>query len=256
MAALSLAAVTLIALIPVSSFADDPSDEASAEERRGADNVEIIYRGLLQDEDGAPVSGVFPLKFKLYRGSMSADPLWNERHFVSVVDGRYQVSLGKKNALREHLLVGDRWIGIEFGEEGEILRDAITVETPEGTAAGADRPSGQRLTHADVAEHAAEAERARVADNALALDGMTAEEIEALANLALTRLGEHIADPQAHSVAARHRIGSERRVPDGAGGRGGAHFDVRCPEGHVVTGIEGRAGRLIDYVTVACSPLQ
>lgn len=222
----------------------------SAEERPGSDTVEVLYRGMLQDVDGDPISGLFPLTFKLYRGSMSAEPVWQESHFVSVVDGRYQVSLGRQTPLREHIVTGERWVGIELGGEGEILRDRILVERPEG-AGSADAPAaGQQISHADLAE------RARIADNALALDGMSADDIEELSNLALRRLGEHMADPNAHSATARYRIGSERRVMDRAGGSGGTPYSIRCPAGYIVTGIEGSAGRLLDSITVVCSPLQ
>jgi hypothetical protein len=212
-----------------------------------SDSVEVVYRGLLQDERGQPVSAVLPLTFRLYRTSMSAEPVWTEEHFVSIIDGRYQVSLGRQTPLQEQLLVGERWLGVELTGEGEILRDQITITRP-GQTRSPNSGNGDGV--------ATVAERALVADNALALDGITAEDIEELANLALLRLGEHMADPNAHSASARYRIGSERVVPTGAGGAGGTPFDVRCPPGHVVTGIEGRAGRLLDYMTVVCSPLE
>ncbi len=209
--------------------------------------VEVIYRGLLQDERGQPISAVLPLTFHLYRTSMSADPIWTEEHFVSVIDGRYQISLGRQTPLREQLLLGDRWLAVEITDEGEILRDQLTVTRPPGSER---RPAAGGDGHVELAD------RALVADSALSLDGRTAEDIEEIANLALQRLGEHVADPNAHASSARYRIGSQRVVPDGAGGAGGTPFEVRCPPGHVVTGLEGRAGRLLDYMTVVCSPLE
>lgn len=240
-------------LLPFGAAAEDPQEERPTRSRARAqitgDTVEVVYRGLLQDERGRPVSAVLPLTFKLYRSSMSAEPVWIEEHFVSIVDGRYQISLGLSSPLPDQLLAGERWLGVELTGEAELLRDQITVTRPSGGRAQA-RAAVEPVSDDEIVD------RARVAETALALDGMTADDIEELVNLAFLRLGEHIADPNAHAASARYRIGSERVVPTGAGGAGGAHFDVRCPPGHVVTGIEGRAGRLLDYLTVVCSPLE
>ncbi|TXD37581.1 hypothetical protein FRC98_07780 [Lujinxingia vulgaris] len=218
------------------------------------DAVEIRYRGLLQDESGAPISGVFPLEFHLYRDGMAAEPMWTERHYVSVIEGRYQVPLGSQETLRAREVDGQRWLGVVLVGEGELLRDRITIARPgrPGEEAGAD----SRITRAEVADRAIEAERAVIAESADALGELTVEEIERLSNLALERLGQHIADPNAHEASARYKIGSNSQVLDGAGGRGGTHFSLKCPPGHVVTGLEGRAGRMLDYVTAICSPLQ
>ena len=61
------------------AFAEERSDGEGQEvlEMPAADNVVVIYRGTLQTDGGDPVSGVFPLTFNLYRGSMSADPIWS-----------------------------------------------------------------------------------------------------------------------------------------------------------------------------------
>lgn len=255
-----IAAAVMAALILAPDVAaDEEASERSSERSEAShslDHISVVYRGTLQDEEGGPVSGVFPLTFKLYRGSMSANPIWEETHFVSVVDGRYQVPLGHRAPLGEHLLQGERWMGVELTGEAELLRDRVTVEHPDGED-GELRSAGQQVSFADVAERAIEADRARTADNAMALDGMTAQEIEDLSNLALRRLGEHIADPEAHSGRSGASLGSRGRAAnESAGGRGGTPYDIRCPEGHVVTGIQGSAGRVVDNVTVICTPLE
>lgn len=235
----------------------EETPESTIDEMPAADSVVVIYRGVLESDQGKPVSGVFPLTFNLYRGSMSADPLWSERHFVSVVDGRYQLALGHQSALREHLLQGERWLGITLDDEDELLRDRIVVDRPgDDEDTDQDAPDS-RVSHADVAERATEAERARIAENALALDGMTAQEIEDKADLAMRRLGEHIADPTAHQAVTGPRVGARTTTLDErAGGSGGSPYDIRCPENHVVTGIQGSAGRVVDSITVICSPLE
>ncbi|MBA2661801.1 MAG: hypothetical protein H0U74_05865 [Bradymonadaceae bacterium] len=234
-------------------------------------SVNIEYRGVLQDETGSPLSGVFPLEFKLHRHHMGAESIWSERHFVAVVDGRYVVPLGGRKPLRPSLLEGDRWMAVELVGEGEILRDRLVIQladpsspgglrtiSPASAQDGAGGAAGGRVTFAEVAERATIAERARIADSAEALGELTVDEIEKMSNLALERLGEHLSDPNAHQGAGRSGggVGTERRTMEPAGGRGGVPYDIRCPPGHVVTGIEGRAGRVLDSLQIVCSPLK
>ncbi|MFU8806191.1 MAG: hypothetical protein ACNA8W_20435 [Bradymonadaceae bacterium] len=227
-----------------------------------ARKVRVEYQGLLQDENDQPISGVFALDFKIYDRSLAATPLWSERHFVAVVGGEYVAPLGTYRPLISTHIEGERWIGIELVGEGEILRDNLMVHEPTtplpAQVAGRGSP-GARVTFSDVADRAIEADRARVAESAEKLGDMSLEEIERLSNLALERLGEHISDPDAHSAmgrSGRSGVGTERRVMELIGGRGGAAYDVRCPPGFVVTGVEGTAGRVVDNFRLVCSPLQ
>lgn len=242
-------------MLAVSLVLPLPSAQAQQDLRRPLpDAVEIRYRGLLQDESGAPISGVFPLEFNLYRDGMAAEPMWSESHYVSVVEGRYQVPLGSEEVLRAREVDGERWLGVVLVGEGELLRDRITIARP-GRQRGSEANASQ-VTRAEVADRAIEAERAVIAESADALGDLTVEEIERMSNLALERLGQHIADPNAHEATARYKLGGNSQVLDAAGGRGGTHFSLKCPPGHVVTGIEGRAGRMLDAVTAICTPLQ
>ncbi len=238
---------------------DEPTqqqDDEVFDDRPIVDGITVLYRGVLQNADGDPVSGVFELSFNLYHGSMSADPIWTENHYVSVVDGRYQVALGSDTALGAHLLAGERWLGVELQGEDELLRDQLTVDTPDGKPLE-ETDAGESVSHADIADRAAEAERARVAETAESVGDMTAEEIREQTEQALRRLGEHVSDPDAHSAAAGSSIGSTRRsAGDEAGGTGGTSYEITCPEGYVATGIRGGAGRVVDSITVLCSPLE
>jgi hypothetical protein len=272
--ALSILAAAMVTTIAV-AVADDPPaprEEVSpdARQRRGAAErpargpddtrrVKVEYRGLLQDENDQPISGVFALDFKIYDRSISATPLWSERHFVAVVSGEYLAPLGAHRPLNTSHVDGERWIGIELVGEGEILRDRLVIREPSVTIPVATAGSGARVAFSDVADRALEADRARVAESAERLGNLSLTEIERLSNLALERLGEHIADPNAHQGGAGRpggALGTERRVMEIVGGRGGTPFDVRCPRGFVVTGIEGSAGRVVDGIRIVCSPLQ
>lgn len=261
-AVIALAATLALATAPADAQqpADDDgeaNEDLAIEQMPVPDDVVVVYRGVLQNTDGDPVSGVFPLDFHLYRGDMSADSIWSETHFVSVVDGRYQVRLGAQNPLAEHLLEGERWLGIELRGETEILRDRLTVERPASRAETEEFEEGSRVSYADVAERAAEAERARVAQTARTLDGLTAEEIEQKADLALRRLGEHVADPDAHQAVTGPSVGSRvTTAGEEVGGSGGTSYEIRCPDGQVAVGIKGGAGRVVDSITLLCSPLE
>lgn len=235
----------------------DDRQQPSVDEVPAPDDVVVIYRGVLQNEQGEPVSGVFPLNFQLYRGNMSADSIWSERHFVSVVDGRYQVRLGTRAPLARHLLEGDRWLGVELDGEHELLRDRLLVQRP-GDGEGAEEvDEDSRVSYADVAERAAEAERARVAETAMSLDGLTADDLEEQSELAIQRLGEHVADPDAHQAAGGPTVGDTvTSAGEEVGGSGGSSYEMNCPDGYVVTGIRGGAGRVVDSITLLCSPLE
>jgi hypothetical protein len=84
---------------------------------------------------------------------------------------------------------------------------------------------------------------------------MSAEKVQELSNLALERLGEHIADPNAHE-ASGGGLGDQRRVLDSVGGPGGSSYEKTCPPGWVVVGITGGEGRVVDSLAVICKPLK
>ncbi len=235
--------------------------------------IELDYNGKLQDEKGQPVSGVFNLEFKLYDGQHAAKSTWHERHFVAVVDGKYTVPLGARQKLYRRAVPQNAWIGVELVGEGEILRDRFQVESASdksGDSKSADKftmsaetrklledaRKGKRIAFADVAERAVTADHANSAKRADMVGDMTAEQINKKVQLALDRLGEHIADPNAHAATGGIRLGKDRRVGRGIGGDGGSPYEVDCPPGYVVTGIKGRAGNMVDNVTVVCHKLR
>lgn len=238
------------------------ADSQVAEDRQIP--VKILYRGQLQDGEGLAISGVFPLRFKLYEHHMATEASWQEDHFIAVVDGRYNIELGLRETLTPTLLEGDRWMGVELAEEGEILRDRLIISLVDPTQPGGVRTlrpttagAAANSTFAEVAERANFADQAAKAEQAEKIGSLDAEAIEKLSNLALERLGEHILDPDAHQGGGGKRgVSTERRTMDSVGGRGGEPYDVRCPPGFVVTGIEGRAGRVLDSLRIVCSPIQ
>ncbi|MBR4985389.1 MAG: hypothetical protein IKY83_06600 [Proteobacteria bacterium] len=56
----------------------------------------IDFNGEIVDQNAAPVSGVLPLEFRIFADSKAKKAIATEKHFVSVVDGSYMISLGEQ----------------------------------------------------------------------------------------------------------------------------------------------------------------
>lgn len=250
--------------------ADKPKDQATVRETEGgegAGNILLDYRGKLQDSQGTPVSGVFHFQYNIYTDSNAAEPIWSERQYVSVIDGTYKVPLGSRTTLKRETISGLRWIGIELVGEGEIVRDRLKVDSAKQGGGESEKISqktkkllkkaaqGDKIAFADVAERAVKADQADVAKEARKIGSLSADEVERLSNLALERLGEHIADPNAHGAVGR-TLGKQPRIMDQIGGKGGGSYRSECPPGYVVTGIKGGSGAVVDSIAIICRRLQ
>ena len=263
-----LCAIFLVLFVSGSAAAQDPSDgEGSRSE------VIIEYHGELEDAGGRPISGIFPLRFKIYSDANSDDALWTEKQYVTVVGGDYHVPLGRKADLARSTTSGLRWIGVELVGDGEILRDKFDVEESQITTSGGGgapddshessetkelikkAQNTDKMAFADVAERAVSADHADHATTADKVGSLSADKIEKLSNLALERLGEHIADPKAHD-ASGGKLGERTRVMDSVGGGGGRPYEETCPPGFVVTGIKGGSGRVVDSLSIICTELK
>ncbi|MFB6263206.1 MAG: hypothetical protein ABEL76_06205 [Bradymonadaceae bacterium] len=268
------AALVLTATVATDSRAASPDSAGSANE--GHSRTVIDYQGSLQDGQGRPISGVFHLSFKFYAGVQSDRPQWTSDRWVAVTDGQYMVPLGEKTRLRSTTLEHTRWLGVELVGGPELLRDKLEMARGRTTrrrppAPTADRDRGgskktkklvekaknsKKIAFADVAERAVEADRAEVAETARSLGSMSAKKVKKLSNLALERLGEHVADPNAHNAAGGPQLGDRSRVMKKFGGSGGGSFRSSCPEGYVMTGLRGRSGHVVDAIQIVCRKLE
>jgi hypothetical protein len=262
----------VLALSGLSVSVADEGPDAKA----GNDSPMVVdYTGKLQDEEAKPVSGVFHLEFKLYDGERAAKATWSERQYVAIVDGAYTVPLGSGSTLEPSAIPEEAWIGVDLVGEGQLIRDRFQIDDSKPAAASKGDSSGdsmqvsaetrklledargnKQVTFADVAERAVTADNAEVAKRANQLGDLTAEEFEKKTQVALDRLGEHITDPDAHSATGGLRLSNERAVQERVGGGGGRSYQVNCPPGHVVTGIKGGAGRLVDSIRLICQKLR
>src|SRR5690554_2752496 len=110
-ALLLLLCASFLALVPTSAGAQQDSSGATPEASKKASKnettrIKILYNGHLQDGHGDPISGIFPLTFKLYKHQLAAEPIWQEKHFVAVVDGQYRLELGTNDVLEQSQLEG------------------------------------------------------------------------------------------------------------------------------------------------------
>ncbi len=239
-------------------------------ETQSKKTVEIAYEGQLIGENNKPIAGVFPLEFALYRGENDKKAIWREKHWIAVVDGRYNLSLGETRPLRTSLArAGEEvFLSISLQDGGELTREPLRFpsvddgkeKTPKTTPPKTTKPTpptpAQKTPPPKPPSDAVDyAKRAGVAEDAQKLGGKTLEQLEEELDEALAQLEAHKNDKRAHASAATTLSGSPTVLPR-AGGKGGAAFVRQCPPGHVVTGIRGTAGQLIDSIQVVCTPLQ
>lgn len=245
LARMALALGLITALLP-----NTPAARAEDPGRR------VIYAGRLEDAQGRPIGGVYPLTFSFFRAEKGGRALWSESHFVAVDNGVYAVELGRIKALPKTLDPKKSWIGVAVTGQKEIVRDrfagdvvegpvtpVVAVAPPPAPSVGV-APQPAKGTYADLAGFAYEAEKAKSAET---IGGMTANDLRNLAKQA---------QAGAAAPVAKVKIGQATRLTDSAGGPGGQEFTLQCPPGYVATGIRGRGAVMIDQIGVICSPLE
>lgn len=205
----------------------------------------VTYKGRMVDEAGKPVSGIFPLTFKLFKGVKSKKAIWTESMWVAVDRGIYTVQLGEEKNLPDREDLTKLVLGVEIKGIGEVTREPFLSQGPIGPVsrpAPADSPkSGGSAKFADTAGYAVEAEHAKNADRIqnLSIDDITRKVIEE------------------GGGGGKVRIGKTRRYGARVGGSGGtSEYNETCPRGYVMTGIRGGAGIYLDSIQIVCSPIE
>ncbi len=79
----------------------------------------LSYQGVLTDASNNPRNGNFQLTFKFYEQADGNEAIWQEVHNVGVVNGLFNVVLGKNQSLTVPF---DRlyWLGITIGDDAEL----------------------------------------------------------------------------------------------------------------------------------------
>jgi hypothetical protein len=210
----------------------------------------MVYEGKIEDSNRKAVSGVFPLSFSLHRSTRGGKSVWTESHFVAVDDGKYVVQLGSRRRIPEKLNVEKLFLAVSLTGGAEIVREKMQPQSrrevaqgdpgaAESVAPARPRPQGSKtvVDYAESAGLAFEAEHAKVADR---VGRMTESEL-------LEKI---------RSGGGKAKIGASKRYTSSAGGEGGITYELKCPKGHVVTGMRGGSGIYIDRVQLICSPLE
>lgn len=251
----SLRTITLTTLI-VAALSAAPSGATAKQSSKSSGNVTFDYVGILQDENRNPIGGVYPLTFSLYASDDSSKPMWSETHWIAVDQGRYEAKLGEDSKIPKKLKLEDLYIGVGLQGSGELMRESVqpyvttqakpvqTVpEPPLATTQLGSRPNVSPtnsprakgvVEYADRAGFSFEAEHATTADR---IDNTTIEDIK-------------------KSLGGPVKLGKQRKYSGQVGGEGGYEFTEVCPEGYVVIGISGAAGRYIDSFRLVCAPLE
>jgi len=249
---LALACIAVSATHPVTASAADEDDadgdDASDSEDAGEDaQYELVYKGEFIDQESQPISGVFPLEFRLYADEKSRRSMWKEKHYVSVVNGSYTVPLGRKNPLPPRAAREAVELGI-FLDGRQVVRQPLKAKlVSEEVRIGMQSSTSQ----ADYAEQAGEAER---------LGGFGPDDFARASQIAA--LEKQIKDlkssmsGQGGGGGSAGVLGNQSWQSQYGGGSGGHPFTLSCPDGYVMTGIEGRSGRVVDALRIVCKKLE
>lgn len=194
------------------------------------------------------------MHFRLFEDEAATSPVWTERSFVAVTNGAYTIDLGSITPLPRSLHGRRLWLSVDVDTLGELVRDAVHVR-PYRPAPPAVTSRLAEITFAALADRALLADRAFEAEDAQRLGGKTLAEIDRY-----PELYRQFMELRQQVTAIRHsggtRVARRTTTMDMTGGPGGAGFRVTCPDGQVMVGITGRAGSVIDAISVICAPLE
>ena len=219
----------------------------------------VEYTGKMVDEGGRPVSGIYPISFKLYKSKKARKFIWSDRMWVAVVDGKYTVGVGAQKALPRGrdftaLLLGIEIEGVELSRQlfmdGETAKKVAADMEKKAAAVsdtrlafGSGAPAGNTgsVKYADSAGYAVSADHAKNADR---IQNMTADEL-------VMKVVE-----QGGQAGGAVKIGRTRRYGDRVGGSGGDfEYNEVCPRGYVMVGVRGGAGKFLDSIQIVCAPI-
>ena len=183
----------------------------------------IIYEGSLRTEDGAPVAGIYWMRFSLRRTQDADAELWSESAFVAVQEGRFVVELGKRQPLPPALELDGLWITVV--NDGRVLMRSRLDPAWVSGGLRSDDGSCKRCN------------KATAADNAARFSGLDLDQLKAV---------------MARSIGP----GGKRRLSTVAGSTDGESFTLECPPGHVLTGLEGTATDGLRSLRLICRPME
>lgn len=213
--------------------------------------LQTRYTGELADDDLKPISGLFKITFQLFPDANAPKEVWSETLYVTIIEGRYDVTLGRVVPIGANLDGRQLFLTTVFNEEpGERIPYAVSsADVRNDSASG---PVFRGKSFADVADRALVASRAATADNCSTLGGKTAEEIDQSKELnkRVSELREALREKS--SI----KLGTQQQVLERVGGAGGNPYQRQCPPGFVVTGFRGGQGQFLDSIEVVCNAIE
>lgn len=213
--------------------------------------MRVAYRGELIDDENRPISGVFPLTFRLYRSAGAESPVWSEQQFVAVSEGLYEVRLGRAVGIPSAWAGEQRVLEVALPDGAAISSQTIVLSewTPERAT---PLPTIRSMRFAGLAGRALRADEASTASDCNRLSGQAPSSLDHYEELR-TQLDEVRARIER---PAGLRVGGETTVLPRIGGEGGNRYERNCPPGFVMTGARGGAGNLIDGFRIICTQLE
>lgn len=240
--------LSILAVLPVLVAAD-----AVAQEPEPGGDEELMraaYTGELLDDAYRPISGVFPLTFRLYRSRSAETPVWTEEQYVAVLEGMYDVQLGRNEGIPAGWAGEERVLEVALGDT--VLASQTLLLWAWSPEQEAPMPTIRREPFIELAGQAIEADTAAMARNCRRLSGESASALDHYDELRgqLDEVRRRLDRP------AGDRIGDDDVVLPRIGGAGGNRYERNCPPGFVMTGARGGAGNLIDGFRIICTQLE
>jgi len=223
----------------------------------------VDYSGKMVDEAGRPVSGIYPIEFKLYSPG-SKKPVFSDRMWVAVVDGAYTVGIGSQKLLPRgqdftKLMLGVEISGVELSRQVFMDKDTArkvqqdmekkaaevsdTKLSVDSARAGSPASNTGSVKYADSAGYAVSSDHAKNADR---IQNLTVDDL----------VRKVVEEGGGGSSGGSVTIGRTRRYGDRVGGPGGdIEYNEVCPKGYVMVGVRGGAGKFLDSIQIVCAPL-
>jgi hypothetical protein len=138
----------------------------------------VNYQGKLTDADGNARTGTYSMTFTIYSDESGSNPVWSETHSVQVIDGLFNVLLGRDTALTPSTLNGDRWLGVQVETDPEMRPLEPLVSVPYALLANVTDGSITTAKIADGAVTGTKIANGAVTEAKLANDAVTTSKIQ------------------------------------------------------------------------------
>jgi hypothetical protein len=137
----------------------------------GSSTSTVAYQGRLANSSGAPLTGTYPMEFRLYSQPYGGTNIWSEpwtgENSVQVSDGLFNVMLGSVKPIPQNVITGNNslWLGITVGADSEMQPRVQLGSVPFAVQA-LTVPDGS-ITTAKIADEAVT--RAKLAPGSLSI---------------------------------------------------------------------------------------